>query len=118
MKVGGLFFLGFILTITIILSVYAIKTSSNDVIKLYKKSNDVKDDFDSQSLICEIRKVTDPGLKAKIFVTLMCIGYVLIHKQTNEGNKHNDEKQELRFARAMKAETINAINSIEGKEIC
>lgn len=48
----------------------------------------------------------------------MMIGYVLIHKQINEGNKCNDYKQTERFKRSLTNDVIRSLNSIEGKDLC
>ena len=59
-----------------------------------------------------------PSEKAGTFLQLMMTGYVLIHKQINEGNKYNDYKQTERFKRSLTNDVIQSLKSIEGKDIC
>lgn len=72
----------------------------------------------AQNLLEQIGIKSLPSEKAGIFLQLMMTGYVLIHKQINEGNKYNDYKQTERFKRSLTNDVIQSLNSIEGKDIC
>lgn len=72
----------------------------------------------AQTLLEQIGIESLPLKKAGIFLQLMMNGYVLIHKQINEGNKYNDYKQTERFKRSLTNDVIQSLNSIEGKDIC
>ena len=72
----------------------------------------------SESLIEKLDETSSPSLKADIFLQLMQTGYVLVHKQINEGNKYSDSKQTERFKLSLTTDVIQSINEIEGKDLC
>lgn len=72
----------------------------------------------TQNLLEQLGIKSLPSEKAGIFLQLMINGYVLIHKQINEGNKYNDYKQTERFKRSLTKDVIQSLNNIEGKDIC
>lgn len=98
----------------VLFSVYVIKH-----IDMYKKTEGPSVPYQDMQIL--VKKITDEAsssMKAQIFMELMEDGYVLIHKQENEGNKYNDQKQEKRFERALSDEVIAGLNHMRGKELC
>ena len=66
----------------------------------------------SAGLLCELKQSTEPEAKAKIFISLMLIGYVMIHKMINAGIKYDDDKHRRQFERFLTEDTVRKLNTI------
>ena len=53
--------------------------------------------------------------KARAFINLMQLSYVLVHTIVNEGNKYNDCIQSERFCKSLSKQLICSIYALEGK---
>lgn len=53
--------------------------------------------------------------KARAFINLMQVAYVLVHTIVNEGNKYDDQIQSTRFCNSLTEQLINTVYNLEGK---
>jgi len=62
-----------------------------------------------------LKSSTDSLSKAKAFVSLMDLSYVLVHTLVNKGNNYNDEIQNKRFHKFLTPQVMKEIVGVEGK---
>ncbi len=62
-----------------------------------------------------LKSSTDSLSKAKAFVSLMDLSYVLVHTLVNKGNNYNDKIQNKRFHRFLTPQVMKEIVGVEGK---
>lgn len=66
----------------------------------------------------ELAILGNPGStmeKAKAFVNLMDLSYVLVHIMINQGNNYNDELQQKKFKKSLTPKVVNRLKELEGK---
>lgn len=73
-----------------------------------------KPEKSSGQLLAELEEAGSSNGKAKIFVALILVGYVLNHIIGNEGEKYDDDKQRERFKRFLTPDAVKRINSMGG----
>lgn len=62
-----------------------------------------------------LKSSTDSLSKAKAFVSLMDLSYVLVHTLVNKGNNYDDEIQNKRFHKFLTPQVMKEIVGVEGK---
>lgn len=70
----------------------------------------LNDNIDTDLELFEKSKSSEE--KAKYFISLMKLSYVLIHVMQNHGGKYNDKKQEERFKSSLTKEAIEKIKKL------
>ena len=60
--------------------------------------------------------VSDNEQKANAFVGLMKLGYVLLHKMINDGEKYDDHRQYDLFVKFLSSEVVDSLNKLNGAD--
>lgn len=85
-----------------------------DMIK-YRKSKTIKDDMMINQELETLKSPTDSLSKAKAFISLMNMSYVLVHTLVNKGNNYDDKIQSKRFHKFLTPQVMKEIVGVEGK---
>lgn len=83
-----------------------------DVIR--KRRSADHDSMISQELTI-LKSSSDSLVKAKAFVSLMNLSYVLVHTLVNKGNNYDDKTQSDKFHKFLTPQVMKKIFSMEGK---
>ena len=70
-----------------------------------------------RQLLADLEQTSSSYEKARIFVALILVGYVLNHTIGNEGEKYDDGKQHARFKRFLTPAAVGKLNSMDGKTV-
>ena len=110
-------FLDAIIILFVLIGIIAIVYSYKPLFVKIRKNN--KSTLSNQDSIAEaLTKIHDADTeqdKAKAFIILMQLSYVLVHTIINQGNNYDDKKQTICFCESLTPQVIIEINSLEGK---
>lgn len=85
------------------------------VVKLFsKKDTFLFVDKIEENLKC-LRNNSKSKIKAKAFIKLMGLNYILVHTLVNKGKKYDDRTQTKRFKECLTNDFVSNITSLEGK---
>lgn len=84
--------------------------------KTYRRPKYVEKQDQDNILLSELVQSSSPETKANIIVSLIVIGYILIHKLINSGSKYDDNQQRKRFKKFLSKESVDKLNSLGGNE--
>lgn len=86
------------------------------VVRIFSERKQISIDDEIERNLIKLSENRNENEKAKAFISLMELSYVLVHTIINEGNKYNDKIQSKYFCEALTPQLINRLNTLEGKD--